>query len=147
MNHFQRRIAELREMIPASAEAGTLPVLHDHLLSLSPHLRLKTKWGNYTEYSVSIRDKDAIELTNGNAPILSNGASRWRIRFGVKFFGDEIRTYAYLESFHPKPVYEWEEYEGEGLGAEAIWEWLNKEQSAVELLLEIDKLLLERIAR
>lgn len=142
MTYLQRRIAELREMIPASMEAGTLPILHDQLLSHAPHLRLKTRWGNYSEYSLAIRDKDAVEITNGNAVILPDGQSRWRIRFGARFFGDELETYVLLETWHPKPVNEWRVYEDPTFSSERVWEWLRKEQPAAEPLLEIDMLLL-----
>lgn len=133
---YQQRIADLRARITPGAEYRDLVLLHDQLISIAPHIRIGSRWGDYTSYTVKIKDRDAVALTDGKAVILPHGESLFRIAFGADRRGT---IHARLEYWEPAPHYQWDAWEGI---EERVWEWLRQRQPAAEALLEIDLRLL-----
>lgn len=135
MTDYQKRIADLRARITPVAEYHDLVGLHNELFDTTSHLRIGSRWGDYTSYTVTVREPDALALTDGKIKVLPNGQGRYRIEFGAK----HGTTHARLEYWKPKPLNRWEPWDGP---EERAWEWLRQHQPAAEALLEIDLRLL-----
>jgi hypothetical protein len=135
MTDYQQRIAQLRARVTPGAKHYDLVKLHNHLLSIAPHIRIGSRWGDYTSYTVKLRDKDAVALTDGKIIIPPHGAGRYRIALGARLG----TTHARFEYWEPEPLIQWDTWEGI---EERVWEWLRQRQPAAEALLEIDLRLL-----
>jgi len=138
------RIARYRERVDRvrgdveGADIDTLIRCHDRLLSIAPHIRVGTKWGRYTTYTVKIKDRDAVALTAGALKLRGHGADNHRIEFGANAKGE---PHARLEFWEPAPVHDWDTWDDPEVPAR-VWEWLDTYQPAARILLDIDNHLL-----
>lgn len=138
----QARIAELIAQIPegsATEDAvADLERVHTHLLYLGSRIQVGARWGSHTTYTVKVRDRDVVEITNGALEPLPNGQGAYRVEFGANVRGE---THARLEYWEPAPLYQWDAWDDSDT-PERVWEWLRKFHPVAEALLEIDVRLL-----
>jgi hypothetical protein len=71
--------ANMNNTIPEGLSREALFDLHNHLLDMNPTLRVNQRWGDFTEYSVRLRAKDAASLLGCDV----DGNVTWRLVVGV----------------------------------------------------------------
>lgn len=134
---YRERLEQLRSKA-AHGDTADLIRIHDNLMAIAPHLRIGNRWGSRTSYTASVREPEAMALTDGKLRQLPNGQGRYRIECGITSQG--VR-YARLEFWEPAPLYCWDVWDDDAVTARA-WEWLKAHQPATEILLDIDTRLL-----
>lgn len=141
LTDYQERVQRIRARITPDADYHDLIQLHDHLLYIAPHIRIGARWGDYTSYTTKVRQPHAIELTGGDLQPDPGGLGRYIVEMGAD---QRSRIHARLEYWKPAPLRQWEVWEDPATEPR-IWEWLRQYQPAAEVLLEIDRRLLQMV--
>lgn len=121
------------------ADAATLTGIHNGLLQMAPAIRVRTRWGDRTTYSIKIREAHAVELTRDTEHQITQGASRYRIEFGASLADG---MHAHLSRWESDPLRQWRGWDDPVI-VERVWAWLRKFQPAAEALLKVDMQLLQ----
>lgn len=84
--------------IPEGLSREALVDIHNDYLAIHPDIRVHNRWGDYTEYSVRIRAKEAAKLLNlDEVP----GDVTWRLAFGIDEPDEEgVRNHTVDVQFH-----------------------------------------------
>ena len=84
--------------IPEGLSTEALVDIHNEYLAIHPDIRVHNRWGNFTEYSVRIRAKEAAKLLNRDEV---SGDVTWRLAFGVDEPDEEgVRDHSIDVQYH-----------------------------------------------
>lgn len=135
--------------LPGDLDRKTLIDIHNEILATSYHIRVNSRWGDYTEYSVKINAARALQISG--LPELPPDVP-WRLCFGVERASDQFIDDVVDVQMHDQDLREWITvlYDGETdtfladvshVVREAT-AYLQRKHPVARLLLEIDRRLL-----
>jgi len=91
-----------RYIVPDGLAPIDLARIHAEFLSIHSAIRVNYRWGEFTEYSVRVRERDAQHIVGGSIPI----GVTWRIAFGVELINGELEATFDLQ-YHDANTREW----------------------------------------
>lgn len=135
--------------LPANLDRDTLIDIHNEILATSYHIRVNSRWGDFTEYSVRINSNRA-RIIAGRESMPENITCR--LCFGVDRAKDQFLDDTIDVQIHDKDSLEWttilydpvtDTYlaDAEHVIREAS-DYLSRKHPEARLLLEIDRRLL-----